>query len=170
MIMSRHTPEAVKYAPFYVHSFRLVQPHKLVESEKFNIIYTDPSQIASTADKLRWYRYRFGLRQSDVANMIGIDRSTYNNYEELARSHYPIEIMERIAGIFSVPVTDLLDEFNLFLYYGQGKQIKQMRSTKQMTQKEFAAYINVPIGTLKKWEQDKVVISKSTWETLKLFR
>lgn len=78
VIMSHYTPEAVKYAPLYIYSFRFVQPHTLVEAEKFNIRYTEPSQIHNTPDKLRWHRYRLGLRQRDVADRIGIDRSTYS--------------------------------------------------------------------------------------------
>ena len=52
-IMVLHTPTGVIYAPLYIHSFQLVQPHTLVEAEKFNIQYTDPSQIHHTPDKLR---------------------------------------------------------------------------------------------------------------------
>lgn len=168
MLMSRHTPEAVTYAPFYIHSFRLVQPHTLVEAEKFNIRYTDPSQIRSTADKLRWYRYRNGLLQREVANFAGLDRSTYSSYEEAGRDYYPIEKMRKIAELFSVPVTELLDEFNMFLYNGQGRQIKEMRRKRNMTQAEFAQRLGVPLGTLKAWEQDRVQIFKSTWEKLKM--
>lgn len=167
--MSRYTPEAVKYAPLYIHSFRIVQPHTLLDAEKFNIRYTDPSQIDNTPDKLRWHRYRLGLLQRDIADYAGINRSTYSGYEEIGRDYYPIEVMLRIAELFSVPVTDLLDEFNRFLYYGQGRQIKQMRKRRQMTQREYACYLGVPFGTLQQWEQDRVMISKSTWENLKKF-
>ena len=38
--MVLHTPTGVIYAPLYIHSFQLVQPHTLVEAEKFNIQYT----------------------------------------------------------------------------------------------------------------------------------
>ena len=66
-LMVRHTIRAITYSPLYIHSFRLVQPHTLVEAEKFNLRYTDPSQIDNTPDKLRWYRYQKGLLQRDVA-------------------------------------------------------------------------------------------------------
>ncbi|MDE6280467.1 MAG: helix-turn-helix transcriptional regulator [Oscillospiraceae bacterium] len=122
--MVLHTNEAVRYAPLYIHSFQLVQPHTLVEAEKFNIHYSDPSQIHNTPDKLRWYRYKHGLRQRDVAEYAGIERSTYSSYEENGRDHYPIGTMRKIAELFSIPVTELLDEFNLFLYHGQGQRIK----------------------------------------------
>ena len=73
--MTRYALDVVSYAPLYIHSFRLVQPHTLVEAEKFNLIYTDPTQIDNIADKLRWYRYQHGLLQRDVADYAGLDRS-----------------------------------------------------------------------------------------------
>ena len=91
IVMSRYTNNAVVYAPFYIHSFRLVHPHTIVEAEKFNIRYSDPSKINNIPDWLRWYRYRCGLRQRDVADYAGIDRSTYSGYEEFVRDYYPIE-------------------------------------------------------------------------------
>lgn len=129
IIMSRFAHETVVYAPFYIHSFQLVQPHTIVETEKFNIRYSEPSLIDNTPDKLRWYRYKCGLFQRDVADFAGIYRSTYSSYEELGREYYPIEIMLRISQLFSIPVTELLDEYNLFLYNGQGEQIRRMHDT-----------------------------------------
>ncbi len=164
--MTRHTLEGVVYAPFYLHSFPLVLPHTLVEAEKFNLRYTDPSQIETTADKLRWYRYRNGLLQRDVADYAGIDRSTYSGYEEVGRDYYPIEQMKRIAELYAISVTALLDEYNTFLYHGQGHQIKTLRQSKGMTQSAFSEHLGMPIGTLKGWEQGKAQISKATWSRL----
>jgi DNA-binding XRE family transcriptional regulator len=111
-VMARTTSGGPIYAPMYLHSFPLFAPHTLVEAEKFNIRYPDPSSITKTADKLRWYRYRKALLQRDVADYAGIDRSTYSSYEETGRDYYPIEKMELIAELLEVPVTELLDEFN----------------------------------------------------------
>ena len=165
IVMSRYVNGAIIYAPFYIHSFQLVQPHTLVEAEKFNIRYSDPSQINNIPDKLRWYRYRCGLRQRDVADYAGIDRSTYSGYEEFVRDYYPIEKMLKIAELFAVPVTELLDEYNLFLYNDQGKQIKKMREIRNMSQREFARRLGVPHGTLQQWEQNRVQMFKSAWRT-----
>ena len=167
-LMVRHTIRAITYSPLYIHSFRLVQPHTLVEAEKFNLHYSDPSQIDNTPDKLRWYRYQKGLLQRDVAEYVGMDRSTYSSYEEMGRDYYPIDHMRKLAELFEVPLDALLDEYNLFLYNGQGKQIKAMRAARKMTQAEYARRLGVPIGNLKQWEIDRVKIFKSTWERIML--
>lgn len=165
-MMARTTSGGPIYAPMYLHSFPLFAPHTLVEAEKFNIRYPDPSSITKTADKLRWYRYRKALLQRDVADYAGIDRSTYSSYEETGRDYYPIEKMELIAELLEVPVTELLDEFNMFLYNGQGTQVRAKRIALNMTQVEYAKYLGVPLGTLKNWEKDRVQMIKSTWEKL----
>ena len=87
----------VKFSPLFIHSFPLLAPHHLLESEKFNIKFSDPSQITEIADKLRWYRYRKALLQREIADLIGIDRSTYIRYEEYGHDYYPIEHIKKLA-------------------------------------------------------------------------
>ncbi|MBQ3014895.1 MAG: helix-turn-helix transcriptional regulator [Clostridia bacterium] len=154
----------VKFSPLFIHSFQLLAPHHLLESEKFNIRFSDPSQITEIADKLRWYRYRKALLQREIAELIGIDRSTYIRYEEYGHDYYPIEHMKKLADLYGVPVTELLDEFNLFLYNDQGKQIREIRNRLGLSRKEYAKIIGVHPGSLKKWELNTVRIFKSTWE------
>ena len=163
-IMVRHESKAIRFAPLVILSFPLLAPHHLLEAEKFNIRFTDPAQITDTADKLRWYRYKEALLQREVAALVGIDRSTYIHYESGETGYYPLDIMERIANLYNIPVTDLLDEYNTFLYLGQGEQIKIRRKALRMTQREFADYLGVPFGSLQNWEQNNVRMFKRTWE------
>ena len=72
--------------------------------------------------------------------------------------------MEKLAESYDVPVEELLDEYNLFLYKGQGEQIRKIRQGLGLTQKQYAEQLGVPPGTLKQWEQNRVRIYKSTWE------
>ena len=163
-IMVRHESQAIRFAPLVILSSPLLAPHHLLEAEKFNIRFTDPAQITETADKLRWYRYREALLQKEVAALVGIDRSTYIHYESGETEYFPLEIMEKIAALYSIPVTDLLDEYNTFLYRGQGRQIKERRKSLRMTQREYADYLGVSFGSLQNWEQNNVRMFKRTWE------
>ena len=163
-LMIRHISGEMQFAPLLVYSFELLAPHHLVESEKFNIRFSDPKEITEMADKFRWYRYKKALLQREVADYIGIDRSTYVGYEKTGLGYYPIEHMEKLATLFGIPVTDMLDGYNRFLYDGQGRQIRERRKHLGMTQREYAALLGVPLGALKRWEQNKVRIFKSTWE------
>ena len=134
-ILISNVSGAVKVAPLQILQFPVVLPHKFQDAEKFNLQFPDFSEITETADKLRWLRYQKGLRQRDVADYAGIDRSTYVHYEEYGKDLYPPEHMEKIAQLFEVPVNTLLDDYNLFLRNGQGNQIKAIRTKLGLTQK-----------------------------------
>lgn len=162
--MIRSTNRTVQTAPLFIHTFPLLAPHHLLEAEKFNIRFTDPSQITEMSDKLRWYRYKKALLQREVANIIGVDNSTYLHYESGEYEYIPLETMKRIAAIYEISVTDLLDEYNTFLYHGQGEQIKAKRKSLHMTQREYAKYLGVSFGNLQNWEQNSVRMFKRTWE------
>ena len=163
-ILTNHTPDVAKQYPLYIESFKYSTPHHLVESEKFNILYPDLSTITSTADKLRWYRYKHSLLQKDVALIIGVDRTTYSRYETNENDFYPIEHINKLSELYDVPITELLDDYNLFLYNDQGEQIRAIRQGLGLTQSAYAKMLGVPLGTLKKWEQNRVRIFKSTWD------
>ena len=163
-LMIQNLSGAVKFSPLFIYSFPLLAPHHLLESEKFNLRFADPGTMTETADKLRWHRYRKAMLQREVADYIGVERSTYIHYETVGRDYYPIENMRKLAALFGVPVTELLDDFNKFLYYDQGKQIREKRMSLNMTQREYADKLGVSLCNLKKWERNRVRIFKSTWE------
>lgn len=165
-ILVCHSTKGVIYAPQYVHRFRLVQPHLLLESEKFNLRYTDPAQLTTIADKLRWHRYRKGLRQRDVADFADIDRSTYVHYEEQGRDYYPLDKLAKVAELLEVEVADLIDDYNRFLYDGQGWQVKKLRTAMGLSQLAFRKRFGVNKKTIARWEGDKVTVLKRTWEKL----
>jgi DNA-binding transcriptional regulator YiaG len=72
--------------------------------------------------------------------------------------------MEKLADLYDVPVTELLDEYNLFLYGNQGQKIRTQRISLGMTREQYAKALGVPVGTLKKWEGNRVRIAKDTWK------
>ena len=104
--------------------------------------------------------------QKDVAEKIGIDRSTYIHYESTTHDLYPKDKLKKLAKLFGVNIKKLLNDYNLFLYKGQGKQIKALRNNLGLTVKAFAKLYNTTPNTVRNWENDKVVIFKSSWERL----
>ena len=163
-VLAANVAGTLKVAPLQILKFPVVLPQKFLDAEKFNLRFSDASEITEIADKLRWYRYQKGLRQRDAADYAGIDRSTYIHYEEAGRDFYPKEHMEKLAELFEVPLENLLDDYNLFLLRGQGAQIKAIRQRLGLTQKAYAAQLGVPLQKFKRWEQGNVQIFKSTWE------
>lgn len=65
---------------------------------------------------------------------MGVDRTTYARYEENVLEAYPLDKLANAAELFHIEITALLDNYNLFLYHGQGQQIKRLRKSLQLTQ------------------------------------
>jgi len=155
-----------KLLPMYLHSFRFIAPKKVSEAQKFALKFPTADKIETVADKLRYYRHQKGLYQSDVADYLGIDKGTYIDYENQGRDYYSAEVMERIAELFCVDVYDLLDDYNKFLYDGQGKNIRKLREQMNITQEELAEKMNVSLLKVKRWEEDEVRMFKFTYDKL----
>jgi transcriptional regulator with XRE-family HTH domain len=114
--------------------------------------------LDSTADKLRWHRLQSGYLQAEIAEIIGIYRRAYTYYENPSRKLYELEKLQLLADLYQVDIVCLLDDYMLFLYRGQGKQLKAMRKELGLTQLEFANTLVVTIGNLKHWEQERCVM------------
>ena len=112
-VLAANVAGTLKVAPLQILKFPVVLPHKFLDAEKFNLRFSDASEITEIADKLRWLRYQKGLRQRDVANY----RSTYVHYEEAGRDFYPKEHMEKLAELFEVPLENLLDDYKAALWW-----------------------------------------------------
>ena len=127
-----HSNEDMKYAPLYLHTFQLPKAQQ-----------PTPPSTASIADKLRYHRLRKGLLQREVAEHLGIERTTYTAYEEGRRDYYPFSFLDNISSLFSINVHDLLDEYNAFLHNGQALQLKALRKQMGLSQSDFAAHFGV---------------------------
>ena len=88
-------------------------------------LYEDPTpdKLTTVSDKLKWYRYQNGLLQSNVAKAMKIDRIPIPGMRKMFWIP-TCWTSWRKRRIFSIDVISLLDEYNLFLYKGQGERIK----------------------------------------------
>lgn len=163
-IYAQQEDETTSIKPLYSFSFPFFCPKKFLDNEKFNVQYPDITYIQTVGDKLRYYRYKKALLQQEVADYVGLYRSTYIHYENSYRDYYPIENLKKIAELLEVDVTDLLDEYNRFLYGGQGAQIRAIRTELGLTQCEFGKLIGVSSTGVKRWESEKVRITKRMWK------
>ena len=149
----------------YIHSFRFIESKDTSYSVKYNLL-TSPDDLKTVADKLRYYRLLKNLKQSDVAEYIGLDRSIYSGYETASRDYYKPEIMDKIAELFEVDVSLLLDDYAMFIYNGQGAYIKTLRTKQKISQSTLAEMMGVELFKVKQWEQNKRRMFKSTWEKI----
>lgn len=122
--------------------------------------------LTTTADKLRYYRYKKSLLQREIAEYAGINESAYIHYETPEHDYYPIDNLSWIAELLEVDITDLLDKYNRFLYDGQGRQIRKIRKDTGLTQYQFGKLYGVSAGAVRWWKNGKMRVSKGTWEKI----
>ncbi len=162
-LMCRTEDGIVRYAPLCIHSFRLIAPRRLLEAQLFNQQYSSYEDIFNVPDRLRWCRHHMGLMQKEVAALIGISRAQYVGYELGNIDYFPRDIVDKLAKLFTIPVYDLLDDYNRFLYEGQGKSIKTLRLRLGHKKCHFAKQLNLDHDTLSDWENELKQISKNSW-------
>lgn len=154
------------YAPLFVFKFSFLHFCKLTEGQRFLEANPNPEKLSHVADKLKWYRYKNLLLQREVAKYAGLDRTTYIHYESREHDYYPSDKLNKIAELFGIDATDLLDDYNRFIYDGQGWKIRKLRKSMGLTQHQFGKLYGVSASAVKRWESNQVTIFKSTWEKL----
>ena len=163
-LMCHNEGGIVRYAPLCFLRFRLVAPRKLLEAQLFNQQYHCYEEIQNVPDRLRWCRHRLGLMQKEVAELVGISRARYVDFETGSVDYYSKEIVDKLSKIFGIPVTDLLDNYNLFIYRGQGRMIREYRESLGMKKKPFAKMIGLDPGLLRAWEAEQKQMFRNSWE------
>ena len=106
--------------------------------------------------------------QSEVARLIGVERSFYVHLENGELDCWSRETVDKLAELFRVPVQDLLDDYNRFLYDGQGQAITALRHKCGMSKRAFAGYLGVHRFQLQQWESGVKRVSRGSWK--KYFR
>ena len=96
--------------------------------------------------------------------MAGISRNTYINLETGNLNSFDRATADKLAKIFEIPIHDLLDGYNRFLWGGQAQQIKKYRESCGMGVKPFAKQMGIPIRCLQAWENGQKVVSLKSWE------
>ena len=153
-----------RFAPLAVHRFRLIAPRNLPEAQRFTRQYRSYQEIDSVPDRLRWCRLRMGLLQREVAERVGITTPFYIDMETGACEHTPAAVVDRLAALYGVPVTDLLDGYNRFLYEGQARQILTLRQRAALSRAAYARKTGISESSLRAWETETKIISKKCWE------
>lgn len=167
-LMARMVGDTAQYAPLIVRSFRLSAPRKIVEAQRFNLRYLRYEDVKTVPERLKWCRYHLGLDRQEVADCVGIRRSTYRDMESGDCQRFPLDKLDALAKLYGVPVDDLIDGYNQFLLNGPGKAILEYRTSLGLGRKDFAKKLGTVECLVRKWEEETGQVSKLAWE--KYFR
>lgn len=115
---------------------------------------------------LRNIREEHNLRQIDVANILGIKRSTYTSYE-IERDTIPINHLNKLCNYFNVSIDyvmgineeknykNSLSEINV---NKEKERLKLLRKENNLTQNEIAKILNTSRSTWTGYEYGKFQI------------
>ena len=101
--------------------------------------------------------------------MTGIHRSTYVHYENIEQKLYNIDYLQKIADIYNINIACLLDDYMMFMYKGQGKQIKSLRKSLGLTQDKLADLFGTPKSNIKHWEHERSFMQYDNFVKIKQF-
>ena len=152
------------YAPLYVHSFRLIAPRKLLEAQRFIGQFHSAENLSTMPERLRWHRHLLGFMQSEVADKVGVSRAVYADLEGGECKTCPSALADALAKLYQVSPEELLDDYNLFLYRGQARQIREYREHSGLNRKAFSRVTGISESSVKAWEKGKKQISRKAWK------
>lgn len=153
-----------RYAPLCIYVFRLVAPRRLLEAQIFNQRYHSYAEIQNVPDRMRWCRYHMGLMQKEVAALVGISEGVYMGLEKARNEYYEKDVVDKLAALFHIPVQDLLDEYNAFMYNDPAKKIREYRMSLGLGTERFARKIGTSDTCVRSWENNTKLISRKSWE------
>ena len=104
---------------------------------------------------LKSLRERFNLTQEDVANILKIDRKTYNHYETTEKI-IPIKHLVTLSNYFDVSIDYLLGLTDVLQYADvsdvdkieAGKRLKEFRKENKLTQVKLASILNTTFSSI----------------------
>lgn len=95
---------------------------------------------------------------------MSITTPFYIDMETGACEHIPAAVIDKLAKLYGVPVSNLLDGYNRFLYEGQARQIQALRQRAGLSRAAFARKTGISESSLRAWETETKTISKKCWE------
>lgn len=165
-ILYRQQHNTLSYKVLYIHKFTFKIPSWISSAEKYLLLYSTPDRLQKTSQKIKYYRHKNCMYAQDVASYLGIDRKSYSRYEELSTEYCSLPLLEKLALLYQIPVTELLDDYHLFLYNGQGNTVLQFRKSLHLTQQELAEKLNVNKVTVRCWEKEYHRMTRETYNSL----
>lgn len=105
-------------------------------------------------DKLRYARLMAGLKQSELAERVGIDRVTLTRLEngDVTEENMKTDLLLKIAATCGFERTFCCNGYHKFLADDAGKKIKAYRKKRRLTQAELAVRFHVNKKTVASWE------------------
>ena len=118
-------------------------------------------------EKIKNLRISKNLNQSDIANILGVSRSTYSMWES-NNDIFPIKRLITFCDYFNVSIDYILDLTNTLQYSNNkkqidtilsGKRLKELRKSTNLTQVQLANILNIAPTIIVEYEHGRYIVS-----------
>ncbi|HEX3029694.1 MAG TPA: helix-turn-helix transcriptional regulator, partial [Clostridia bacterium] len=120
--------------------------------------------MSTIGDRIKHYRLMKGLKQKDIYEKIGIDKSTYIRYESKAVAGLELELCNKICNAIGIEPELVYDEYLSFIASDYGTTIRDFREKHKLTHKKFGTLIGIHPKVTGRWEKGKSKPTRASYE------
>ena len=154
----------VRLLPIYIMAIRPKKAKKLSTAIALNGQRQRYEDLRTVPERLRYCRQQKELLQREVAEKNGVTKAVYADLEQNKTDVYDPAVMDKLATLYQVPVSDLTDGYNRFLQSGQGQVIRNLRASLGLSYEQLAERLHTSVRNIRVWESEKKCVSKEMWE------
>lgn len=119
--------------------------------------------------KIKKLRINHNLNQEEIAQILEINRSTYTGWE-LGTNTIPLRKLFELSNYYKVSIDYItgLNKNNNYIYSSNkinfkivGKNLKELRKSFRLTQKDIANLLNISVSAYTLYELGKILIPTS---------
>ncbi len=130
--MISNVPFSLRLAPLQLLHFPVLSSKRISDAMKYNQEVPTPEQAEKIADKLRWYRYRKGLLQREVEDLVGMNEIVINALRAKFRRQESLDknMHNKMMDLFRkyLLVGGLPDAVNAFLETRNIQRVREIQA------------------------------------------
>jgi len=123
--------------------------------------------MTTVSGRIKYYRLLNGLKQKDICEKIGIDKSTYIHYESKSTTSFDIGMCKKICEAIDVDPALVYDEYMTFIASDYGTTIRTFRKNYKITHEKFGALIDMHPKISARWEKGRSEPSRVSYKKIK---
>lgn len=123
--------------------------------------------MSTVGGRIKHYRLMKGLKQKDIYEKIGIDKSTYIHYENTDTTSFELELCNKICKAIGVEPALVYDDYLAFIASDYGTTIRDFRKKHKMTHEKFGALIDMHPKVSARWEKGRSKPTRVSYKKIK---
>lgn len=125
-----------------------------------------PEMTMSLGGQIKYYRKLKGLSQEELGEAVGITKFGIRHIENDELLLVNLSLVDKLVAYLGIEDKVYYDDYIEFIKNNPAAQLKTYRKKKNITMYQLSKLMNTAYSTVKKWENNKSVISRSSYQKL----